>query len=153
MQVLQEDRKYQRIRPSVTEKHALAQLGFQWTLSSFISAVGKDGNDLLIRFKNGSVYAYPSKANLFDAMVKSPSKGKYFHRHLIKASFVKGASMPLPNDILVDDDELIQDLKDDVTAKQTAHVKLPIKKEKIQLGNSLLDKIIIGGLVYYNFIL
>lgn len=153
MRVLVEDRKYPRIRPSANEKYQLAKSGFQWTLSSFISAVGVEGNNLLIRFKNGTVYTYPGKANLFDKMIKSPSKGRYFHRNLIKSSFIKGTTMPLDTDIDIPDEELIQDLKKDVQAKMTEHVKLPVKKEVVQIGDSLLDKIIVGGIIYYNFIL
>ena len=40
-----------RIRPSAVQKQVLAENGLQWVLSSFISAIGEDENDLIIRFQ------------------------------------------------------------------------------------------------------
>lgn len=153
MQVLNENRKYQRIRPSLGEKQQLEKLGFQWTLSSFVSAIGKDGNNLLIRFKNGSVYSYNNGMKHYDNMLKSPSKGRYFWRYIRnKLPFKKGTSMPLATDIDIPDEELLEDIRIDVEEKMTKHVKKKVKKETLQLDNLLLKKIVLGGLIYYNII-
>lgn len=154
MRVLNEDRKYPRVRPSANEKYQLEKAGFQWTLSSFISAIGTEGNNLLIRFKNSTVYSYPNKATLFDKMLKAPSKGKFFWRNLRQMkNFTKGASFPLESDINLEDDQLIEELDNQIQEEMTKYVKKDVKKEAIQISNNLFEKVIVGGLVYYNFIL
>jgi hypothetical protein len=112
MAVVLEDlnRDYQRIRPSHDEKVELADNGLQWTLSSNISAVGTAGEDLIIRFHNGSLYKYPKNAKHFAPMLKSNSKGKYFWRKLRRpgARYIKIGALPLGSDIDKTDDEVFE---------------------------------------------
>ena len=58
--ILLEDknRKYRRYNHDAAERFELAKEGFQAVQSSNVSAVGKSGDDLMIRFHNGSVYRY-----------------------------------------------------------------------------------------------
>ena len=151
--VLNEDKKYPRIRPSIKEKILLDEAGFQWVLSSFISAVGQDGNKLLIRFKNGSVYSYTGVGRLYSKMIAAPSQGKYFWKHIRdKTPYSKGASMPLSNDLIVDDSTLLKDLDTAVKASMFKYVKAPVLKNIVMLKNLTFEKVIVGGLIYYNFL-
>lgn len=46
-------------------------------LSSNVSAVGTDGDDLIVRFVNGSLYQYSKVADLYRPMLESNSKGHF----------------------------------------------------------------------------
>lgn len=109
MQLLEDKgRKYKRFRPSPNEKVQLAQEGLQWVLSSNVSAVGKDGNDLIIRFHNGSLYRYFGQADLYDAMLASNSKGHFVWVKLRKpkVAYAKIGSLPLSKDKALTDEQL-----------------------------------------------
>ena len=69
-------RKYKRFRPSAQEKIQLANNGLQWVLSSNVSAIGINDQDLIIRFHNGSIYKYPGRYYLYEEMLESNSKCK-----------------------------------------------------------------------------
>ena len=101
-------RKYKRIRPSPTEKIQLANSGLQWVLSSNVSAVGEDGEDLIVRFHNGSMYRYFGAGKLFDAMLKSNSKGHFVWAKLRrpKVAYMKIGSLSFRGDEEVTDDDL-----------------------------------------------
>ena len=46
--------------------------------SSNLGAAGADGDDLVIEFRNGSVYRYPGAGGLLASLVAAPSAGKFF---------------------------------------------------------------------------
>jgi len=51
--------------------------------SSMISHVDADGDDLLVRFRNGGkLFRYPGQGKHLDTLKNSESAGKYFHQHL-----------------------------------------------------------------------
>lgn len=50
--------------------------------SSNIAAVGRDGDNLHVRFTNGATHEYTGAGSHYDAMLKAPSVGKYFHTHV-----------------------------------------------------------------------
>lgn len=75
-------RDYQRIRQSAQDVLFLETIGFTEVMSSNVSAISTDGNDLLIRFHNESIYRYRNKANLYEPMLRSNSKGKYVWKEL-----------------------------------------------------------------------
>jgi|LGOV01.1.fsa_nt_gb hypothetical protein len=108
--LVDKNRVYKRYRPSADEKIKLKNNGLQWVLSSNVSAVGTIGNDLVIRFINGSLYQYPNQAKLFEPMLKSNSKGHYVWVKLRKpqVAFNKIGSLPLDTDTDVTDDELLK---------------------------------------------
>ena len=56
--LIDKNRDYRRYRPDPAEKIALANNGLQWVLSSNVSAIGTNGNDLIVRFHNGSLNIY-----------------------------------------------------------------------------------------------
>lgn len=47
--------------------------------SSNLNAAGVRGLDLFIRFRSGAVYLYPQAWDLFEGLVASESKGKFFN--------------------------------------------------------------------------
>lgn len=102
------NREYKRLRPNVSEKIQLANNGLQWVLSSNVSAIGVNDNDLIIRFHNGSMYAYPNQAKLFDKMLASNSKGHFVWVKLRrpKVAYQKIGSLPFKDDEQVTDDEV-----------------------------------------------
>ena len=73
---------YERVRQAPDTRYQLSLLGYQPTDSSVISAVGVFGDDLRIRFHNGSVYEYYGFANHFDRIMRANSKGQYFNRNI-----------------------------------------------------------------------
>jgi len=108
--LVDKNREFKRYRPSPVEKIKLANNGLQWVLSSNVSAVGTIGDDLVIRFHNGSLYQYLKQAKLFDKMLASNSKGHYVWEKLRKPGipFNKIGALPLDNDVDVTDDELLK---------------------------------------------
>lgn len=108
-----ENRDYRRFNHSPQEKFTLAKNGFQAVQSSNVSAVGVEGQDLLIRFHNGSVYRYFFMGEQFLAIMGSNSKGKWVWRNLRRAGvpYEKSGGLPLPDDVNMTDEELF-DLTD-----------------------------------------
>lgn len=102
------NRKYRRWRLSPSEKIQLANNGLQWVLSSNVSAIGIDGEDLIVRFHNGSMYRYYGAGNMFDAMMKSASKGHFVWAKLRKPKvpYKKIGMLPFREDEKVTDDDL-----------------------------------------------
>lgn len=74
--------EYRRIRQSSSQKYQLSKWGFTNINSSFISGASVVGDDLRIRFHNGSVYEYYGMASLFDSLMRANSKGQYFNRRI-----------------------------------------------------------------------
>lgn len=86
MPILLEDknRDYQRLRHTPEEKAQLSRAGFQHVLSSNVSAIAQDGDDLVIRFHGGATYKYSKKADLYSKMLQSNSKGRFVWQQLIR---------------------------------------------------------------------
>ena len=101
-------RKYKRFRPSPSEKIQLANSGLQWVLSSNVSAIGMDGEDLIVRFHNGSMYRYIGAGKLYDDMLKSNSKGHFVWVKLRrpKVPYEKIGALRFTGDQEVSDDDL-----------------------------------------------
>lgn len=58
----------------------LSNVEFVKIVSSNLDFIGHADNSLYIGFKGGSVYRYfDADKQLFEGMLASPSKGKYFH--------------------------------------------------------------------------
>ena len=110
MPKLPEVRKYQRILPSQESIEKLEDNGFEWVLSSNVSGAKQVGNDLYIRFHNGSIYKYPKKGDWFDNLIAASSKGRWVWRFLRRAgvSFEKVGKLPLPEDKRVPDSQIIR---------------------------------------------
>lgn len=104
------------MKHSREDKKALRRNDMRAVKSSFISAVGKRDEHLVIRFRNGSIYLYYNASALYDKFLKASSKGRYFWKHIRRPDlpFVKGGSMPLPSDLKVTDKELLDTLQDDI---------------------------------------
>lgn len=99
-------RRYKRFRPSAQEKIQLANNGLQWVLSSNVSAIGINDQDLIIRFHNGSIYKYPGRYYLYEEMLESNSKGRYVWVNLRrrKVPYKKIDRLPLASDINIEDE-------------------------------------------------
>lgn len=72
------------LRRSPGKRTAVVRLPYgcsKWTRveSSNLDAAGVHGLDLLVRFKNGAVYLYPQSGDLYESLVASESKGKFFN--------------------------------------------------------------------------
>lgn len=114
MELLQDKgRDYRRYRPSPDEKIILANNGLQYVLSSNVSAVATDGDDLIIRFINGSLYSYPNRGHLINDILRSNSKGRWVHQHLRKGgvTYSKIGSLPLKSDIPLEDSQIFADIE------------------------------------------
>lgn len=107
--LVDKNRPYRRWKYTPAEKIQLANNGLQWVLSSNVSAVGVDDNDLIIRFHNGSMYRYFGQGELFQPMMKSNSKGHYVWVKLRKpkARYQKIGSLPFTDDVEVSDDDIM----------------------------------------------
>ena len=108
IQLVDKGRDYKRLRPNPTEKVKLANNGLQWVLSSNVSAIGTNGNDLIIRFHNGSLYEYPNQAKLYEPMLQSNSKGHFVWVKLRypKVAYQKIGSLPLAGDEEATDEDI-----------------------------------------------
>ena len=108
--LIDKNREYKRFRPNPSEKIQLANNGLQWVLSSNVSALGVNKNDLIIRFHNGSLYLYPNQAKLFEPMLQSNSKGHFVWVKLRKpkVAYRKIGTLPFKDDEQVTDDELFK---------------------------------------------
>lgn len=55
-----------------------------WTVvgSTMISAIGTDGDDLLVRFNNGDMWKYIGAAKAKAMLLKAESIGSVFHKHV-----------------------------------------------------------------------
>lgn len=102
------NRDYRRWDHSAAERFTLAKHGFQAVQSSNVSAVGTSGDDLMIRFHNGSIYRYFGMGDELMSILSSNSKGKWVWRYLRRAGvpyqFV--GMLALPDDLDVTDQEL-----------------------------------------------
>jgi len=101
-------RDYRRIKYNPTEKIQLANNGLQWILSSNVSAAGVQGDSLILRFHNGSLYEYPNQAKLYSDLIKSRSKGHFVWVKLRRTNvaYKKIGSLPFRDDVEVTDDDL-----------------------------------------------
>ena len=123
-------RKYKRYRPSANEKIQLAEenrytdKGLQWVLSSNVSAVGVNGEDLIIRFHNGSVYRYFKKSNKINSILTSNSKGHWVWVNLRwkNVRYQKIGSVPLESDTPIDDTEIFEKLDTNEIRVESPHV-------------------------------
>lgn len=107
-------RDYQRYDHSASETFQLAKKGFQTVQSSNVSAIGVEGEDLLIRFHNGSVYRYFFMGLEYMSIMMSVSKGKWVWRNLRRPGvpYEKVGAISLVDDLQITDEELF-DLTDD----------------------------------------
>jgi hypothetical protein len=108
IQLVDKGRPYKRYRPNPAEKVKLENNGLQWVLSSNVSAVGTNNDDLIIRFHNGSLYEYPNQAKLYEPMLRSNSKGHFVWVKLRrpKVAYQKIGSLPLAGDTQVTDEDI-----------------------------------------------
>jgi len=152
MELLQDkNRDYQRYRHNARERSFLGLQGLQPVLSSNVSSVGVKGNDLLIRFHNGSVYSYRDRASDYDKLLQSNSKGKWVWRFLRRARvpYVKLGIIPLPDDIGVTDEEIFQEIDNRYLADLTRHVDVPVFQSFEFLQGIALNKVVIGGITVF----
>jgi hypothetical protein len=152
MQLLEDkNRDYQRYRHSPRERNFLGLQGLQPVLSSNVSAVGVKDTSLLIRFHNGSVYEYFNKADQYDNLLKSNSKGKWVWRFLRRrfAPFQKLGVIPLPDDIGVTDEDIFQEIDNRYLADLTRHVDVPVFQSFEFIKGINMQKIMVGNIVAY----
>ena len=146
-------RQYRRYRPDSNQKVQLGEAGYQWVLSSCISAIGTDGDDLLIRFQNASTYTYPGSAKFYRRMLQSNSKGKFFWSRIRRPNlpYKRTGKLRLNKDIDLDvtDEELFKDLDKQVDARMTEFVKTKVKNDIVTIKNIFFKKVTIGDLVYF----
>jgi hypothetical protein len=110
LQVVQENREYQRILPSDKSIDILEEHGLEWVFSSNVSAATVRGRDLIVRFHNGSMYSYSNQGKLFERLMGAASKGKWVWRFLRRPNvpFTKIGSLPLAEDTDESDFEVIK---------------------------------------------
>ena len=155
MELLQDlNRDYRRYRHNPRERTFLGLNGLQPVLSSNVSAVGVKGNDLLIRFHNGSVYSYRDRASDYENILASNSKGKWVWRFLRRRSvpYVKLGIVPLPDDIGVTDEDIFQEIDNRYLSDLVRHVDVPIFQSFQFLQGIALNKITIGGITVFQLI-
>ncbi len=102
-------RQHQRIMPSPKSRKTLREGGYTWVLSSNVSAVAVRGDDLFIRFHNGSLYQYPRQGDRFNDMIESSSKGRWVWNNLRRpnVTYRKVGTLPLPEDTIEPDEEVM----------------------------------------------
>ena len=110
MPILQETRNYQRILLSDESEAKLEAKGFEPLLSSNVSAAAQRGDDLIIRFHNGSIYSYAGQGKNYLQLIAAASHGKWVWRFLRRPQvpYAKIGSLPLPEDTLESDEEIVK---------------------------------------------
>lgn len=152
MATLLEDknRDFRRVKHSAEEKIQLANKGLQHVLSSNISAIGIDGSALIVRFHNGSLYRFPNLARLYEPMLNSGSKGKYFYRKIRRPNkpFSKTGSLPLKSDIELTDIEMFDRVDANVNVERllgdTEETKERMFKTQTSGESDLLKSLFVG---------
>jgi hypothetical protein len=106
--LIDKNRDYRRYRPSVMEAVQLQSKGLQHVLSSNVSAVGVQDNDLIIRFINGSLYAYKNQASRYESILNSNSKGKWVWANLRRKGipYEKIGTLKFQDDFEISDEEI-----------------------------------------------
>lgn len=114
---LNENREYQRILLSEQSEQILESRGYETVFSSNVSAIATSGDDLVIRFHNGSVYAYDKQAKNYERLMAAASKGKWVWRFLRRKNvpYRKIGSLPLPEDVIVQDEEIMRPRQYDIS--------------------------------------
>ncbi len=145
-------RDYQRFRHTPSEKLHLANNGLQHVLSSNVSAFGVDGNDLIVRFHNGSLYQYEGVADLYEKALQSNSKGKWVWRNLRRKPIIyrKIGSLPLPDDIGLTDEDIFKQFDDRYVRDLTRAITgLALSREFVTLLGQTMERIKIGNIVVH----
>lgn len=152
MELLEDlNRDYQRYRFTPRERSFLGLQGLQPVLSSNVAAVGVRNTELLIRFHNGSVYSYRGKADQYENILKSNSKGKWVWRNLRRknAPYEKIGVIPLPDDIGVTDEDIFQEIDNRYLADLTRHVDVPVFQSFTFINGINMQKIVVGNINVY----
>jgi hypothetical protein len=152
MELLEDlNRDYQRYRFTPRERAFLGLQGLQPVLSSNVAAVGVRNTELLIRFHNGSVYSYRGKADQYENILKSNSKGKWVWRNLRRknAPYEKIGVIPLPDDIGVTDEDIFQEIDNRYLADLTRHVDVPVFQSFTFINGINMQKIVVGNINVY----
>ena len=144
---------YNRIRQTVDQKFELGELGYVVVDSSFISAVGVFGDNLRIRFHNGSVYEYYGFANRFDAMMRALSKGQYFNRNIRPTkNFAKLGNIDFSggNVMALEDNEVFTQIE----TQDFARVVMMLQGKEMIVTNLIINgiehqKFDINGFIFY----
>jgi hypothetical protein len=128
--VVPEDRQYQRILMSQDSDRKLQAMGYDTFFSSNVSAGAQRGNDLFIRFHNGSVYKYPNQGKRFIELQAAASKGKWVWRFLRRPNkpYEKVGTIPLPEDTIETDEEIVR------PRLPVAEVKAIVPKDFMKTG-------------------
>lgn len=146
-----EGRDYRRFSHTTTERLYLSQQGFQHVQSSNVSAVAQRGDDMIIRFHNGSLYRYAGKGEHVPDIIRSNSKGKWVWRNLRRkrVAYEKIGALPLPDDLGITDEDLFREL-DDRYLKDLVKA-LGITPEVIGVigANGLYNQINLGAFTFY----
>lgn len=157
-------REYKRIRPTSAQKQFLADNGMHFVLSSVISATSKIKNDLILRFQNGSMYKYLGGGKLYDDLMNSNSKGRYFNKKIRnKFRFTKINSLPYPQNIQTDQSRELEMLSDEEFFKAIGNSELlrfvkNIRYPKIKFNIALDNKgrellqTTINGIAFYTLL-
>lgn len=118
-----------RIRQTAPQKQKLAEWGFKWVNSSFISGIAEQDDDLLIRFHNGSYYRYIGFGSHLDKMFQAPSKGRYFWRNIRGTrNYVREGELPFPNDLQIEDTDLFKEMASQFNKVVMDMVRLGVTK-------------------------
>ena len=100
---------YKRILPSRQSRSEMRKRGYTWVLSSNVSGVASRGEDLYIRFHNGSVYQYPNQGDKMHQLLDASSKGRWVWDNLRRpnVSYRRVGELPLDEDIDYTDEEIM----------------------------------------------
>ena len=98
---LNEQRKYQRLVHTESESKYLARQGLRSVVSSNVSAVGVDGDTLIVRFHGGATYAYPQSGDRYLDMLNASSKGRFVWTDLRRAGvpYYKMGAVNIADDV------------------------------------------------------
>jgi hypothetical protein len=95
-----------------------------------VSALGRSGDNLTVRFHNGSVYTYLGAGEEFAPMLRSNSKGRYLWSNIRDAyPYARTGTISFPTDPGLSDEELFRDIEE--------KAKLPEILEGVELAEDI----------------
>lgn len=143
-------RDYQRILTTPEQRNLLGSKGYQATVSSFILGIQDIKGDLMIVFKNGSQYLYNNVGHLFDRMMSSNSKGKFFWKYIRNKAGFKKLSQVINLGISKESDEdLFRGLARQNIDNINKVIKKAVESNLVTISGLSYMKLNIGGIIMY----
>lgn len=140
-----------RYKLSGEQVKQMARMGYVSIVSSFIIGAKRVGDDLVIAFRTGSQYIYYGVGDMFDDMLKSSSKGRYFWRNIRdKVRYDKLSGVIDLSITKETDGEMFAKMQLQEIQELNAVLQEEIKARLVEIKGIEYVEFDVGGVVFYN---